>query len=39
MVGTILINANPAVLSRSLGSDSDIVNVFFQALILWLAIA
>ena len=38
LVGTVLVSVNPTVLSRSLGSDSDIVNVFFQAFILWLAI-
>lgn len=36
--GTVLINVNPYVLSRTLGSDSDIMNILFQALFLWLAI-
>ncbi|MDO8481344.1 MAG: STT3 domain-containing protein [Nanoarchaeota archaeon] len=38
VIGTILLNVNPMVLSRSLGSDSDIANVFFQAFFLWLAV-
>ena len=38
VIGTVLVNVNPFVLSRTLGSDSDIVNIFFQAFFLWLAI-
>ena len=38
VIGTILVNANPLILSRSLGSDSDITNIFFQAFFLWLAV-
>lgn len=38
VVGAVLANVNPSFLSRSLGSDSDIVNVAFQALFLWLAV-
>jgi dolichyl-phosphooligosaccharide-protein glycotransferase len=38
VVGTVLVNVNPYVLTRSLGSDSDIVNIFFQAIFLWLAV-
>ncbi|MBN1157068.1 hypothetical protein JXA85_05595 [Candidatus Woesearchaeota archaeon] len=38
VIGTVLVNVNSHVLSRSLGSDNDIVNVFFQAVFIWLAI-
>ncbi len=38
IIGTILVNVNPFILNRSLGSDNDIVNVFFQAFFLWLVI-
>ena len=38
IIGTVLVNVNPFVLSRSLGSDSDIVNIFFQVFFLWLAV-
>lgn len=38
VVGTVMVNVNAMFLTRSLGSDSDIVNVFFQAIFLWLAI-
>ncbi|HZX44933.1 MAG TPA: STT3 domain-containing protein [Candidatus Nanoarchaeia archaeon] len=37
VVGTTLVNVNPFVLTRSLGSDSDILNILFQAIFLWLA--
>ncbi len=36
VVGTIMVNVNPFVLTRSLVSDNDIVYVFFQALFLGL---
>ncbi len=38
VIGSVLLNVNPHVLSRSLGSDSDIINIFFQVIFLWLAI-
>lgn len=38
VVGAVLVNVNPHVLTRTLGSDSDIVNMFFQALFLWVAV-
>ncbi len=38
VIGTLLVNVNQFVLTRSLGSDNDIVNIAFQALFLWLAI-
>jgi len=38
VVGTVLVNVDPNILVRSLGSDSDIINIFFQVIFLWLAI-
>ena len=38
VIGTVLVSVNQNVLTRSLGSDSDIVNVFFQIFFLWIAI-
>ena len=38
VIGTVLVNVNTSVLTRSLGSDSDITNVFFQVIFLWLAV-
>ena len=38
VIGTVLVNVNVNFLARSLGSDNDIVNVFFQVLFLWIAV-
>jgi len=38
VIGSVLVSVNPYVLNRSLGSDNDIVNIFFQVVFLWLAV-
>lgn len=36
LVASILVAVNPTFLSRSFGSDNDVYNIFFPAIILWL---